>query len=51
MFRVVMDLESLLYLDGATLDFSDGLEGPGFHFTTRRPPAPAPAASRSCCNA
>jgi iron-sulfur cluster assembly protein len=40
-FRVVMDLKSFLYLDGTTLDFSDGLEGQGFHFHN-------PQAARTC---
>jgi iron-sulfur cluster assembly protein len=40
-FRVVMDLKSFLYLDGTTLDFSDGLEGRGFHFHN-------PQAARTC---
>ena len=40
-FRVVMDLKSYLYLDGTTLDFSDGLEGQGFHFHN-------PQAARTC---
>ncbi|MEM1042352.1 MAG: iron-sulfur cluster assembly accessory protein [Bacteroidota bacterium] len=39
--RVVMDRKSFLYLDGTTLDFSDGLEGQGFHFHN-------PQASRTC---
>ena len=40
-FRVVMDLKSFLYLDGTTLDFSDGLDGQGFHFHN-------PQAARTC---
>jgi len=40
-FRVVMDLKSYLYLDGTTLDFTDGLEGQGFHFHN-------PQAARTC---
>ena len=39
--RVVMDLNSFLYLSGSTLDFSDGLEGKGFHFHN-------PQAARTC---
>lgn len=39
--RVVMDKRSRLYLDGTELDFTDGLEGEGFHFAN-------PQASRTC---
>lgn len=39
--RVILDLNSYLYLEGTTLDFSDGLEGKGFHFNN-------PQASRTC---
>ncbi|MDX1420735.1 MAG: iron-sulfur cluster assembly accessory protein [Rubricoccaceae bacterium] len=39
--RVALDRRSYLYLDGTTLDFSDGLEGKGFHFHN-------PQASRTC---
>lgn len=39
--RVVMDRKSFLYLDGTTLDFSDGLDGQGFHFHN-------PQAARTC---
>jgi iron-sulfur cluster assembly protein len=39
--RVVMDRRSRLYVDGSQLDFTDGLEGRGFHFTN-------PQASRTC---
>jgi len=39
--RVVTDLKSFLYLCDTTLDFSDGLNGKGFHFSN-------PNASRSC---
>jgi iron-sulfur cluster assembly protein len=39
--RVVTDLKSFLYLCDTTLDFSDGLNGKGFHFIN-------PNASRSC---
>ena len=40
-FRVLLDLQSFLYLAGTTLDFSDGLDGQGFHFHN-------PQASRTC---
>jgi len=36
-----MDKKSYLYIDGTELDFSDGLEGKGFHFLN-------PQAARSC---
>ena len=39
--RVVLDLNSYLYLEGSTLDFTDGLDGKGFHFDN-------PQASRTC---
>ena len=39
--RIVTDLKSFLYLCDTTLDFSDGLNGKGFHFSN-------PNASRSC---
>lgn len=39
--RVVLDRRSYLYLDGTELDFSDGLEGQGFHFSN-------PQAARTC---
>ena len=39
--RIVMDLKSRLYMDGSELDFSDGLDGQGFHFKN-------PNAVRSC---
>lgn len=39
--RVVMDLKSRLYVEGTTLDFSDGLDGQGFHFDN-------PQATRTC---
>ncbi|HRE51877.1 MAG TPA: iron-sulfur cluster assembly accessory protein [Flavitalea sp.] len=39
--KVVTDLKSFLYLVNTTLDFSDGLNGKGFHFHN-------PNASRSC---
>lgn len=39
--RVVMDLKSYLYLEGTELDFTDGLDGKGFHFLN-------PQATRTC---
>ncbi|MEM1269369.1 MAG: iron-sulfur cluster assembly accessory protein [Bacteroidota bacterium] len=39
--RVRLDLKSYLYLSGSTLDFTDGLQGKGFHFDN-------PQASRTC---
>ncbi len=39
--KVMVDKKSLLYLAGTTLDFSDGLNGKGFHFVN-------PNASRTC---
>lgn len=39
--KVVTDLKSFLYLVNTELDFSDGLNGKGFHFIN-------PNASRSC---
>ena len=39
--RVVMDRKSYLYVDGSELDFSDGLDGKGFHFLN-------PQAARTC---
>lgn len=39
--RVVLDAKTLLYMDGTELDFSDGLEGKGFHFLN-------PQAERTC---
>ena len=39
--RVLMDLQSFLYLAGTTLDFSDGFDGRGFYFDN-------PQATRSC---
>lgn len=38
---IVMDLKSFLYIDGSVLDFTEGLEGDGFHFRN-------PQASRTC---
>lgn len=40
-FSVVIDPRSAAYLSGTTLDFSDGLEGKGFHFHN-------PQAVRNC---
>ena len=39
--RVLVDQRSAAYLAGSTLDFSDGLEGRGFHFHN-------PQAIRNC---
>ncbi|MEM8559557.1 MAG: iron-sulfur cluster assembly accessory protein [Bacteroidota bacterium] len=39
--RIIFDLKSFLYFEGSTLDFSDGLEGRGFHFEN-------PQATRTC---
>lgn len=39
--KLVTDLKSFLYLCGTILDFSDGLNGKGFHFVN-------PNASRTC---
>ncbi len=39
--RVLLDPASLAYLDGSTLDFSEGLDGRGFHFDN-------PQAARTC---
>ncbi|HZH88505.1 MAG TPA: iron-sulfur cluster assembly accessory protein [Chitinophagaceae bacterium] len=39
--KIVTDIKSFLYLCDTTLDFSDGLDGKGFHFIN-------PNASRSC---
>ena len=39
--KVVMEKKSVLYLIGTTLDFSEGLNGKGFHFQN-------PNASRTC---
>ncbi len=39
--KVVTDMKSLLYLYNTTLDFSDGLNGKGFHFNN-------PNATRTC---
>jgi len=39
--RVVMDKRSYLYIEGTELDFTEGLEGKGFHFLN-------PQAARTC---
>ncbi len=39
--KIVTDLKSFLYIANTTLDFSDGLNGKGFHFVN-------PNASRTC---
>lgn len=39
--RIVTDLKSFLYLCDTTLDYTDGLNGKGFHFNN-------PNASRTC---
>lgn len=39
--KLVTDLRSFLYIANTTLDFSDGLNGKGFHFVN-------PNASRTC---
>lgn len=39
--KLVCDLKSFLYLCGTQLDFSDGLNGKGFHFVN-------PNATRTC---
>ena len=39
--KMIIDMKSLLYLAGTELDFSDGLNGKGFHFSN-------PNASRTC---
>jgi len=38
---VALDLKSRLYVEGTTLDFTDGLDGKGFHFDN-------PQAARTC---
>ena len=38
---VLLDKKSRLYLDGTELDFTDGLDGDGFHFAN-------PQATREC---
>jgi iron-sulfur cluster assembly protein len=39
--RVIVDKKSVLYLYGTQLEYSDGLNGKGFHWTN-------PQASRTC---
>ena len=39
--KVLVDMRSFLYLAGTELDYTDGLEGEGFHFHN-------PNASRTC---
>lgn len=39
--KLVVDMKSFLYLAGTKLDYTDGLEGQGFHFYN-------PNASRTC---
>jgi len=39
--KVVIDMRSFLYLAGTELDYTDGLNGKGFHFNN-------PNASRTC---
>lgn len=39
--RILMDSKSALYLEGTTVDYTDGLQGSGFTFTN-------PNAQRSC---
>ena len=39
--KIVVDKKSILYLAGTILEFSDGLNGKGFHFVN-------PNASRTC---
>ncbi len=39
--RFVLDPRSLAYVEGTTLDFSEGLDGKGFHFDN-------PQAARTC---
>lgn len=38
---MVVDMRSFLYLSGTTLDYSEGLDGEGFHFNN-------PNANRTC---
>ena len=40
-FRLVIDKKSRLYVEGSELDFTEGLEGRGFHFVN-------PQAARTC---
>ncbi|HAC16631.1 MAG TPA: iron-sulfur cluster assembly accessory protein [Bacteroidetes bacterium] len=39
--QLIVDMRSFLYLAGTQLDYSDGLQGKGFHFNN-------PNASRTC---
>jgi iron-sulfur cluster assembly protein len=39
--KIVADMKSILYLFNTTLEFTDGLEGKGFHFSN-------PNANRTC---
>lgn len=39
--RIIVDMRSFLYLAGTELDYTDGLEGKGFHFVN-------PNATRTC---
>jgi len=39
--KVLIDLKSFLYIAGSTLDFTEGLDGRGFHFLN-------PKAARTC---
>lgn len=39
--KLVVDMQSFLYLSGTELDYTDGLEGEGFHFHN-------PNANRTC---
>ncbi len=39
--RLIVDMRSFLYLSGTQLDYTEGLEGQGFHFHN-------PNASRTC---
>lgn len=39
--KIIADFKAVLYMDGTELDFSDGLEGKGFHFKN-------PQATRTC---
>jgi iron-sulfur cluster assembly protein len=39
--KLVIDMKSFLYLAGTQLDYSDGLQGKGFHFNN-------PNAARTC---
>ena len=40
-FEVLVDQKSALFLDGVTLDYSDGLDGRGFEFNN-------PKARKTC---